>query len=76
MLELLVRCKKSSFAENYRCLIWKCKFNWNTNITYLMGNLNTNQQLVSPVSHDASVLHNLCTSNMHDDDICKTFTKT
>ena len=54
-----LRCKKSSFAENYRYLSWKYNFSdcdWFTNVAYLMGK----QLLLYPVSHDASVLHDLC----------------
>ena len=47
-----------------------------TNITCLMGNVKITQKLLYPVPHDASVLHDLCTCSMHDDDFCKMFTKT
>ena len=68
-------CKKSSFAENYRYLSWKHKFSdcdWFTDITYLMGKVKIKQLLLYPVSHDASVLHDLC--GMLDNDFCGIFT--
>ena len=34
-----------------------------------MGNVKIKQKLLYPVSHDASVLHDLC--SMRDDDVCK-----
>ena len=39
-----------------------------------MGNIKIKQRLLYLVSHDASVLHDLC--GMRDDDFCKMFTKT
>ena len=76
LLEKL-RCKKSFFAENYRYLSWKYNFSdydWYTNIAYLMGNVKIKQKLLYPVSHDATVLHDLC--SMRDDYFCKMFAKT
>ena len=72
-----LRCKKSYFAENYRYLSWKYNISdcdWYTNIIYLKGNVKIKQKLLYPVSHDASVLHDLC--SMRDNDFCKMFTKT
>ena len=66
-----LRCKKSLFAENYRYLSWKynsSECDWFTNVAYLMGKVKTKQLLLYPVSHDASVLHDLC--GMRDDDFC------
>ena len=70
-----LRCKKSSFAENYRYLSWKYNFSdcdWFTNVAYLTGKVKIKQLLLYPVSHDASVLHDLC--GMRDDDFCGIFT--
>ena len=39
-----------------------------------MGNVKNKQKLLDSVSHNASVLHDLC--SMRDDDFCKMFTKT
>ena len=39
-----------------------------------MGKEKIKQKLLYPVSHDASVLHDLC--SMRDDDFCKMFNKT
>ena len=39
-----------------------------------MGNVKIKQKLLYPVSHDASVLHDLC--SMRNDDFCKMITKT
>ena len=39
-----------------------------------MGKVKIKQELIYPVSHDASVLHDLC--SMRDDDFCKMFNKT
>ena len=72
-----LRCKKSFFAENYRYLSWKYNISdcdWYANITCLMGKVKIKQKLLYPVSHDASVLHDLC--SMRDDDFCKMFNKT
>ena len=72
-----LRCKKSFFAENYKYISWKYNISdcdWYTNITCLMGEVKIKQQLLYPVSHDASVLHDLC--SMRDDDFCKMFNKT
>ena len=69
------RCKKSSFAENYRYLSWKYNFSdcdWFTNVAYLMGKVKIKQLLLYPVPQDASVLHDLC--GMRDDDFCGIFT--
>ena len=74
-LKRTIRCKKSSFAENYRYLAWKYKFSdcdWFTNIAYLMGKVKIKQLLLYPVSHDSSVLHDLC--GTRDDDFCVIFT--
>ena len=54
-----LRCKNSSFVENYRYLSWKYNFsdcNWFTNIAYLIGEVKIEQLLSCPVSHSASVL--------------------
>ena len=70
-----LRCKKSSFAENYRYLSWKNNFSdcdWFTNIAYLKGKVKIAHLLLYPVSDDASVLHDLCC--MRDDDFCGIFT--
>ena len=70
-----LRCKKSSFGENYRHLSWKSNFSdcdWNTYIAYLTAKVKVTQLLLHPVSHDASVLHELC--GMRDDDFCGIFT--
>ena len=70
-----LRCKKSSFSENYRYTSWKYNFSdcdWFGNVTYLMGKVKIKQHLLYPVSHDASVLHDLCV--MRDDDFCGIFT--
>ena len=72
-----LQCKKSSFAENYKYVSWKYNFSncdWNTNITCLMGNVKIKQRLLYPVSHSASVKHDVC--SMRDDDFCTTFNKT
>ena len=72
-----LQSKNSFFAENYRYLSWKYNISdcdWYTNITCLMGNVKIKQKLLYPVSHNASVLHDLC--SMHDVDFCKMFTKT
>ena len=72
-----LRCKKSFFAENYRYLSWKYNISdcdWYANITCLLGKVKIKQKLLYPVSHDASVLHDLC--SMRDDDFCKMFNKT
>ena len=70
-----LKCKKSSFPENYRYLSWKYNFSncdWFTNIPYLMGKVKIKQLLIYHVSHDASVLHELC--GMRDYDFCRIFT--
>ena len=44
-----LRCKKSSFAENYRYPSWKYNFSdcdWFTNIAYLMGKVKIKQLLL------------------------------
>ena len=72
-----LQCKKSTFAENYRCLSWKYHISdcdWYTDITCLMDNVKIKHKLLYPVSHDASILHELC--KVRDDDLCKMFTKT
>ena len=69
-----LRCKKSSFAENYRYLSWKYNFSdcdWFTNIAYLMGKVKIKQLLLYPVSHDAFVLHDL--RSMRDNGFCGVF---
>ena len=43
-------------------------------MTCFMGNVIIKQKLLYYVSHDASVLHDLC--SMRDDDFCIMFTKT
>ena len=70
-----LRCKVSPFAENHRYLSWKYNFSgcdWFTNIAYLMDKVKLKQLLLHPVTHDASVLHDLC--GMRDDDFCGIFT--
>ena len=47
---------------------------WYANITCLMGKVKIKQKLLYPVSHDASVSHDLC--SMRDDGFCKMFNKT
>ena len=72
ILCLKLRCKKSSFAENYRYLSWKFNFSdcdWFTYVAHLMVKIT--QLLLYPVSHDATVLHDLC--GMRDDDFCGIF---
>ena len=69
-----LRCKMSFCRKLY--LSWKYNISdcdWYANITCLMGNVKIKQTFY-PVSHDASVLHDLC--SMRDDDFCKMFTKT
>ena len=39
-----------------------------------LGKVKITQKLLYPVSHDAFVLHDLC--SMRDDDFCKVFNKT
>ena len=71
ILLMKLRCKKCSFGENYRYLSWKYNIidcDWNTNITYFMGKVKIKQKLLYPVSHDVSVLHDLCC--MREDDFC------
>ena len=77
ILLVKLRCKKSFFAENYRYLSWKYNISdcdWYTNITCLIGNVKIKQKLLYPLSHDASILHDLC--SMRDDDFFKMFTET
>ena len=74
-----LRCKNASFAENYGYLSWKYNFSdcdWITNIAYLMGKVNIKQLLLYPVSHDASVLHDLLVCGIGDNDFCGIFTTT
>ena len=65
--------------RNLAMAIKRWKYNisdcdWYANITCLMGKVKIKQKLLYPVSHDASVLHDLC--SMRDDDFCKMFNKT
>ena len=56
-------CKKLAFAEYYRHLSWKNNISdcdLFTNVAYLMGKVKIMQLLLYPVSHDATVLNDLC----------------
>ena len=73
-----LRCKKSSFAENYRYPSWKYNFSdcdWFTNIAYLMGKVKIKQLLLYGYNTPFHMMLLFCMAcGMHDDDFCGIFT--
>ena len=62
-LAILMWCKNSCFADNYRLLSYRYQLelaDWNNNITSLLGKVKMKSEKLYPLNPDVHVLKELC----------------